>query len=87
MDRRGQACTRVELVAIEGARHKFDADDIERLDVRAALRTWVESPLEIGIDTIHTCGHATLESGSGQRRGGILHLTCSRSTSRLLQGR
>jgi len=50
-DRIAGAGTRVQFVAIEGAHHKFDADDTRRHYVRNAQRTRGDCPLEIDLDT------------------------------------
>ena len=52
-DKIGKAGTPVEFVAIEGAHHKFDADDVTRHYLRGATRTTAECPLEIDIDTFY----------------------------------
>ncbi len=52
-DRIGKAGTPVEFVVIEGAHHKFDADDQKRHYLRGATRTRAECPLEIDIDTLY----------------------------------
>jgi dienelactone hydrolase len=58
-DRIGKAGTPVEFVVIEGAHHKFDADDIKRYYVRGATRTRAECPLEIDIDTLYAYDRTT----------------------------
>jgi len=58
-DRIGKAGTPVEFVVIEGAQHKFDADDTKRYFVRAASRTKAECPLEIDIDTLYAYDRTT----------------------------
>jgi len=52
-DRIGKAGTPVEFLVIDGAHHKFDADDTRRHVVRDAQRTRPECPLEIDIDTLY----------------------------------
>ena len=52
-DKIGKAGTPVEFVVIEGAHHKFDADDLKRYYVRGATRTKADCPLEIDIDTLY----------------------------------
>jgi dienelactone hydrolase len=52
-DRIGKAGTPVEFVVIDGAHHKFDADDTRRHVVRDAQRTRPECPIEIDIDTLY----------------------------------
>ncbi len=58
-DRIGKAGTPVEFVVIEGAHHKFDADDIKRYYLRGATRTKAECPLEIDIDTLYAYDRTT----------------------------
>jgi dienelactone hydrolase len=52
-DRIGKAGTPVEFVVLEGAQHKFDADDLKRYYLRSAPRTRADCPLEIDIDTLY----------------------------------
>lgn len=52
-DRIGKAGTPVEFLVIEGAHHKFDADDTRRHVLRDAQRTRSECPIEIDIDTLY----------------------------------
>jgi dienelactone hydrolase len=52
-DRIGRAGTPVEFVVIEGAHHKFDADDVKRYNLRSVPRTKAECPVEIDIDTLY----------------------------------
>lgn len=52
-DKIGRAGTPVEFVVIEGAQHKFDADDLKRYNLRGATRTKADCPLEIDIDTLY----------------------------------
>jgi dienelactone hydrolase len=52
-DKIGKAGTPVEFVAIEGAQHKFDADDLKRHYLRGATRAKADCPLEIDIDTLY----------------------------------
>ena len=58
-DKIGKAGTPVKFVVIEGAYHKFDADDIKRHDLRGATRTKAECPLEIDIDTLYAYDRTT----------------------------
>lgn len=51
-DRIGKAGTPVEFVVIEGAQHKFDADDPRRYFMRGATKTKPDCPLEVDIDTM-----------------------------------
>lgn len=50
-DRIGKAGTPVQFLVIEGAHHKFDADDLRRHYVRNATRTRPDCPLEVDVDT------------------------------------
>jgi dienelactone hydrolase len=52
-DKIGKAGTPVEFAVIEGAQHKFDADDPKRYHLRGATRTKPDCPLEIDIDTLY----------------------------------
>jgi dienelactone hydrolase len=52
-DRIGKAGTPVEFVVLEGAQHKFDADDLKRYYLRSATRTKADCPLEIDIETLY----------------------------------
>lgn len=61
-DRIGKAGTPVEFVVIEGARHKFDSDDLKRYYVSGAQRTLDACPVEIDIDTL-----AAYDRFTGQR--------------------
>jgi dienelactone hydrolase len=47
----GKSGTPVQFVVIEGAHHKFDADDLRRHHVRNAARTKADCPLEVDLDT------------------------------------
>jgi len=58
-DRIGKAGTPVEFVVLEGARHKFDADDNKRYTLRGATRTRAECPLEVDIDTVYAYDRST----------------------------
>lgn len=49
----GKAGTPVEFVTLEGARHKFDSDDLRRHELRNVGRTRADCPLEVDIDTFH----------------------------------
>jgi len=60
-----RAGTPVEFVAIPGAMHKFDQEDIRRTFVRGAVRSKAECPLEIDIDTLYAYDRST-----GQRLQG-----------------
>lgn len=57
--------TPVEFVAIPGAMHKFDQDDVRRTYLRAAVRSKAECPLEIDIDTLYA-----YDRSNGQRLQG-----------------
>jgi dienelactone hydrolase len=52
-DKIGKAGTPVEFAVIEGAHHKFDADDPKRYFVRGATKAKADCPLEIDIDTLY----------------------------------
>jgi dienelactone hydrolase len=52
-DKIGKAGTPVEFVVIEGAHHKFDADDPKRYFMRGASKAKADCPLEIDIDTLY----------------------------------
>lgn len=58
-DKIGKAGTPVEFVVIEGAHHKFDADDVKRYHLRGATRTKAECPVEIDIDTLYAFDRTT----------------------------
>jgi len=51
-DKIAKAGTPVEFVVIEGAHHKFDADDPKRYHLRSVTRTKPDCPIEIDIDTM-----------------------------------
>ena len=71
-DRIGKAGTPVEFVVIEGAHHKFDADDIKRYYLRGATRTKAECPLEIDIDTLYAYDRTTGTRLQGEAYGAAL---------------
>lgn len=50
-ERIAKAGTPVQFVVIEGAHHKFDADDARRHHLRNAARTKADCPLEFDVDT------------------------------------
>lgn len=58
-DKIGKAGTPVDFVVIEGAQHKFDADDLKRYYLRGATRTKADCPLEIDIDTLYAYDRTT----------------------------
>jgi dienelactone hydrolase len=58
-DRIGKAGTPVEFVVLEGAHHKFDADDVKRYNLRTVTRTKAECPVEIDIDTLYAYDRTT----------------------------
>jgi len=58
-DKIGKAGTPVEFVVIEGAQHKFDADDPRRHYIRGATRAKADCPLEIDIDTLYAYDRTT----------------------------
>lgn len=59
------AGTPVDFVTIEGAMHKFDADDLRRVYLRGALRSKADCPLAVDIDTLYAYDRST-----GQRLQG-----------------
>jgi dienelactone hydrolase len=71
-DRIGKSGTPVEFVTIEGAQHKFDADDTRRHYLRGATRTRAECPLEIDIDTFYAYDRATGARLQGEAYGAAL---------------
>ena len=58
-DRIAKAGTPAQFVVIEGAHHKFDADDLRRHFLRGAARTKAECPLEVDIDTLYAYDRTT----------------------------
>jgi len=60
-----EAGTPVEFVVIEGAGHKFDADDTRKLVLRGAQRTLDSCPVEMDIDSF-----ASFDRNTGQRLQG-----------------
>ena len=70
----GEAGTPVTFVAIEGARHKFDADDTRRVFVRNAQTSLATCPIEVDIDTL-----AAYDRASGQRLQGDAYQAAARS--------
>lgn len=71
-DRIGKAGTPVDFVVIQGAQHKFDADDLKRHTIRGALRTKAECPLEIDIDTLYAYDRTTGARLSGEAYQAVL---------------
>jgi dienelactone hydrolase len=61
----GAAGTPVEFVVLEGAGHKFDGEELQRVVLRGAQRTLDNCPLEMDIDTL-----AFFDRRSGQRLQG-----------------
>lgn len=55
----GKAGTPVEFEVIEGAHHKFDADDPRRHYLRSAQRTRPDCPVAIDIDTLYAYDRTT----------------------------
>ena len=49
----------MQFVVIEGAHHKFDADDLRRHYLRGAVRTKADCPIEIDIDTLYAYDRTT----------------------------
>ena len=72
----GGAGTPVEFVVIEGAMHKFDADEQKRFFLRGAQRALDSCPVEIDIDTF-----AAYDRGSGQRLQGEAYQAALKSCS------
>lgn len=70
------AGTPVEFVAIPGAMHKFDQDDLRRTFIRGAVRSKAECPLEFDIDTLYAYDRST-----GQRLQGDAFRDMLRSCS------
>ena len=64
-DKIGKAGTPVEFVVIKGARHKFDADGLKRMQIAGAQTGRADCPLEIDIDTF-----AAFDRTNGQRLQG-----------------
>ena len=75
-DRIGNAGTPVEFVVIEGAQHKFDANDLKRYYLRGATRTKADCPLEIDIDTLYAYDRTT-----GARLQGEAYTTALKNCS------
>jgi dienelactone hydrolase len=61
----GEAGTPVEFLVLEGAGHKFDADDPRKHFLRGAQRTLDTCPVEMDIDTF-----ASFDRNTGQRLQG-----------------
>lgn len=76
-ERIGKAGTPVEFVALEGAHHKFDQDDLRRLNVRGAQRTLETCPLEVDIDTLATFDRNTGQRVSGEALQALTRQSCS----------
>jgi dienelactone hydrolase len=53
------AGTPVEFVALDGAQHKFDADDLRLRYLRRAQRTPAECPIEVDVDTFFAYDRTT----------------------------
>jgi dienelactone hydrolase len=73
-----EAGTPVEFVVIEGAAHKFDADDPRRVFLRGAQRSLDTCPVEIDIDTF-----AAYDRNTGQRLQGEAYQAALKSCSAL----
>lgn len=58
-DRIGKAGTPVEFVTLDGAHHKFDADDTRRHELRRAQRTRADCPIEVDVETFFPYDRAT----------------------------
>jgi dienelactone hydrolase len=61
-DRLAAAGTSTELVVLPGARHKFDADDQRRIELRWVSKTRQGCPLEFDVTTLSTRHVATGEA-------------------------
>jgi dienelactone hydrolase len=71
-----EAGTPVEFVVLDGAGHKFDADDPRRVFLRSAQRTLDTCPVEIDIDTF-----AAYDRSTGQRLQGEAYQATLKSCS------
>jgi pimeloyl-ACP methyl ester carboxylesterase len=71
-----EAGTPVEFVVLEGAGHKFDADDPRRLFLRGAQRTLDTCPVEMDIDTLASYDRSTGQRLQGEAYQAVLK-TCS----------
>lgn len=71
-----EAGTPVEFVVLEGAAHKFDADDPRKLFIRGAQRTLDSCPVELDIDTF-----ASYDRSTGQRLQGEAYQAALKSCS------
>ncbi len=71
-----EAGTPVEFVVLEGAGHKFDADDPRRVLVRGAQRTLDTCPVEMDIDSF-----ASFDRNTGQRLQGEAYQAVLKSCS------
>jgi dienelactone hydrolase len=76
-ERIGKAGTPVEFVAIDGARHKFDADNGQRINVRGAQRTKDACPVEVDIDTLYAYNRFTNQRLQGPAYAEALKTECS----------
>jgi dienelactone hydrolase len=73
-ERIGKAGTPVELVTIEGARHKFDSDDLKQYYGRSLQKTKEDCPIEIDINDF-----AAYHRVTGQRLQGDAYQAASRA--------
>ncbi len=64
-ERVGNAGTPVEFLALNGAQHKFDSDDVQLHYVGRAQRTRAECPIEVDVDTFYA-----YDRGNGARLQG-----------------
>jgi dienelactone hydrolase len=71
-----EAGTPVEFVVLEGAAHKFDADDPRKVFIRGAQRTLDTCPVELDIDTF-----ASFDRNTGQRLQGEAYQAVLKSCS------
>lgn len=71
-----EAGTPVEFVVLDGAAHKFDADDPRKLFIRGAQRTLDTCPVEMDIDSF-----ASFDRTTGQRLQGEAYQAVLKSCS------
>jgi len=64
-DKIGKAGTPVEFIVIKGARHKFDADGLKRMQIAGAQTSRPDCPIEVDIDSM-----AAFDRTNGQRLQG-----------------
>jgi dienelactone hydrolase len=76
-DKIGKAGTPVEFLAIDGALHKFDSDDLRRFHLKSAQKTLESCPVEIDIDTMAAYDRFTGQRLSGEAFVRVLRRSCS----------